>query len=752
MLKRIALALLALALLVLPSLGRWIYFYEGSYEPPAVARPDLTSVQAPLPEAGTFADRYARLAPGTILVDLAHDNRVEMAELSVLQARLTARNQRLQPVTTAADLAARLRHARALIVISPGEDWTAGEIQQVEAFVSKGGRLLMVTDPSRFDYLFDEWDYFVGLDHDVVHVNDLASRFGLVFQDDYLYNTSENEGNYRNIRLREFAADPLLEGVEQLVFYASHSIVTEQEALIATEGETRSSDSEWNGPRAVAVLAAEGAVLGLGDLTFITEPYNTVHDNDLFLANIADWLSGGQRLYELEDFPFFFRDEVDLVYAGDPLLDGELMEGGSALQGFFADQVMSLSVRQEENAERDTIFLGLYEQAEEVEPYLAAAEVTLLITPTAEIEPEEEEEEFPPPPPATATPAVTQPLTATASITPTIEPEAEPETEIEAPAPPKDRVEIGSLGEMVITGTSLLVLEDQEERQILVVLSDEEEGLDSALARLIEGDLEGCLFHQAEKSTLALCPYGEASSGGGWQESPAEPAEPLPTLPPSPPEETPEPAVEPEGTILVLSLDEGEGEYDSLTSAAEYEAILEERYDVVVWSTSQDGLPDTTELLGYDLVIWTAGDYKDAFGDEMSNLLFALMLEGIPVVVSGAYIGDSASQAVQRDIQVQDIAHPLAEGFEPDQVIPFVSAPSGSEYEIDVLEDFQEGEDAIVFVRGPESEASGAASVAIIEDQVSGMRLVFVAFPLYLLPEAPRAQLVLNAASWLLSP
>ncbi|MFN2165557.1 MAG: DUF4350 domain-containing protein, partial [Anaerolineae bacterium] len=292
---------------------------------------------------------------------------------------------------TDSDLPALLRHARALIIISPGEDWTAGEIEQVTRFVDKGGRLLMVTDPSRFDYLYDEWDYFVGLDHDVTHLNDLAARFGLLFEDDYLYNTSENEGNFRNIKLQEFAGGDLFEGVEQLVFYASHSIVTEQEPLITTHGETRSSDSEWNGPRTVAALAAEGSVLALGDLTFLTEPYNTVYDNDRFLANIADWLGAGQRRYELDDFPFFFRERVDLVYAGDPLLDGKLLESVSALQDFFDGQTISLSVREQEDEEQDTILLGLYDQAEEVEPYLAAAEVTLLITPTAELETEETE-------------------------------------------------------------------------------------------------------------------------------------------------------------------------------------------------------------------------------------------------------------------------------------------------------------------------------------------------------------------------
>lgn len=739
-LKKVALGLLALALLALPSAARWLYYYDGGYQPQPVPRPDLSSVEAPLPEAGAFADEYSALAPGTILVDLAHDNRVQMAELRVLQARLAARNQRLRPLVAAADLSTELRHARALIIVSPGADWTSTEIEQVARFVAKGGRLLLVTDPSRFEVLYDEWDYYVGLEPDVVHLNDLAARFGLVFQDDYLYNTSDNEGNYRHIKLRQFAEDPLVEGLDQLVFYATHSIVTEEEPLIATDDGTRSSASEWGGPRNVAVLTTDRSVLGLGDLTFITEPYNAVYDNDHFLANIADWLSGAPRRYALEDFPFFFQDEVDLVYVGEPLLDGQLLEGGSAFQRFFADQAIRLAVRDQEDPDRDTILLGLYQQAGEVEPYLTLAGVTLWLTPTDEIEAQEDVDREASLPAATPTLPLTQPLATTAPTTPTVE--------LEAPAPLRQRVEIGSLGQMVITGTSLVLLQDNGQRHLLVVLADEEAGLDSALTRLMEASLEECLFNVAETSTLALCPYGDASAEGGWQEPQPQPTEqaPLPT------EEPLQPPAEPQASILILSLDSGQGEYDDLTSAAEYRTILEESYDVVVWSTGENGTPDPNQMLDYDLVIWTAGDHRDAFDDQTSDLLFDLMLEGMPTVMSGAFIGDSTSQAVQRDIQVYDNTHPLAWGFEADEVIPFLTAPSGDEYEIDVLEDFRQGEDTIVFVRGPESEASGVASLAVIADEVGGLRLVFVGFPLYLLPDEPRARLVLDMVSWLLRP
>ncbi|MGD9048316.1 MAG: hypothetical protein PVF77_09700, partial [Anaerolineae bacterium] len=298
MLKKLAIILLALALLVIPTVGRWFYHYEGSYQPGRVARPNLEQIEALLPETQPFVDREVETTPGTILVDLAHGNRVDMAELNVLQARLSARGQRLEPIIQAEDLARQLHYARALIIVSPGLDWTPDEIQQVQRFVDKGGRLLLVTDPTRFDVIYDEWDIYVGLDHDAPHLNDLAAHFGLVFQSDYLYNTVENEGNFRNIRLTDFADHPLTEGLDRIVFFAAHSIVSEEPALISAGGETHSSTSERVGDLPVGLLAADGAVLALGDLTFMTEPYNAVYDNDRFIAHIADFLSQGQRQYE----------------------------------------------------------------------------------------------------------------------------------------------------------------------------------------------------------------------------------------------------------------------------------------------------------------------------------------------------------------------------------------------------------------------------------------------------------------------
>jgi len=109
MLKRALIVLLAVILLIAPLAVRWLYYYEGRYVPSEAARPDLTQIDEPLPETQPFSEVKAGEEAGTVLVDLAHDNHVQMAELNVLQARLAARGLRLQPVYDFDDLPRRWR-------------------------------------------------------------------------------------------------------------------------------------------------------------------------------------------------------------------------------------------------------------------------------------------------------------------------------------------------------------------------------------------------------------------------------------------------------------------------------------------------------------------------------------------------------------------------------------------------------------------------------------------------------------------
>ncbi|MFC2031188.1 hypothetical protein ACFLWA_10715, partial [Chloroflexota bacterium] len=685
MLKKALLVAFALTLFALPLVIRWLYFYDGEYEPGEVARPELDAIQAPTPEMAPFVDHSNKEEPGTVLIDMMHDNRFAMTELSVLQARLAARGLNMKLVGVDDDLASQLRHAQALVVISPGKSWTRDEIRLAREFTDKGGRILLVTDPTRFGVVVDEYGEYIGLDSDADYSNDLAAEFGIIFQPDYLYNTAENEGNFRNIKLTSFADDKLTRGLDQIVFYATHSIVSDMPSLVTADGETRSSSVERSEDLVVSVLAANGSVLALGDLTFMAEPYSAVYDNYQFVANIADFLSSAERRYDLADFPFFYGDKVDLVYAGDALLDSDLLKDGGALQAFFEVASKELRIRDKEDPESDTLFMGLYEEPGEAEPYLATAQVTLWISPTDTTdESEQAEVEVTPTPELTVTAGsdvgTEAELGATGEVTPVTE----------------SRVEVAGLGEMVMTGTSLFLLQADGDRQVLVVLADTEDGLKDVVSRMTEGGLGDCIRRDTRTpedpvtSFLAMCPTGEVAPGegnGGWPDPEVLPPTNDPSASATPAAGDAEEEIETtgpsesQGRILVVALDDGSSRYDGLTSADSFSAALADRYEVTVLSQSQDGQLPVADYFSHDLVIWTAGDFENAFGEEESELLILVLLEGIPAIVSGAFVGDGGVESPQRDIKVSDALHPMAIGYDPQEVISFLPSPSGSVYE-----------------------------------------------------------------------
>ena len=116
-------------------------------------------------------------------------------------------------------------------------------------------------------------------------------------------------------------------------------------------------------------------------------------------------------------------------------------------------------------------------------------------------------------------------------------------------------------------------------------------------------------------------------------------------------------------------------------------------------------------------------------------------------------IGDSDIVSLQQDIRVSDALHPMAAGFDAQQVIPFAPGPSGSEYETQLLRDSEPDEGTTIpFVRGPESEDEGAPAVLVLEEIASDLQVIFIGFPVYLLPEPDRSRLVLNTADWLVGP
>lgn len=347
----------------------WALAGTGGYDPPTSA-----AVTSATLEELTIPSYPLRLTPerkadrqGVLLVDTIHFNFWFPGELDALLAKVADLGYELdffelsQPNippegTALAQLEAGLSRADSFLVVIPFFEYTVDEVAAVQRFVDKGGRLLITGDPTRPQ-----------------RVNELATAFGLSFERDFLFNQVENDSNYRNVIFKEFATHPIMAGLSSIVFYTAGSITGAALPLTLGDGNTESSLRPADTSLAPMVLAAGGDVLAIADSTFLMPPYHQVLDNDRLLANIADFLTTGDRRFDLDDFPGLLADEVDVR-----VLSSDALGAGSLLAAVLSAGDKDVQLRPFERPSIDTLFVGLYADAGQVAHHLAAAEVAVV--------------------------------------------------------------------------------------------------------------------------------------------------------------------------------------------------------------------------------------------------------------------------------------------------------------------------------------------------------------------------------------
>lgn len=498
--KAILLIVLFVVLLIAPAVLRYTQYYGLSgVKRPAVPVYEATDIQpVPTPDSFAFVDTPAE-GQGLVLLDEGHRNNFSLDDIGYLDGRLATRGYELLHYT-GGNLARQLRPVTAFITIAPLNTFTAEEIQALNHFVARGGRVLMVGDPTRFEVVIDESDPFAftfQLDTDRIPLNSLANEFDLIFNGDYLYNTVENEGNFRNIILKQESApeNALLADVSQLAFYSAQSLQVGPTAvpLITADDNTWSSATDRPGDLIVAATSANGRVLALGDIHFFNNPYFTVYDNSRFIAHIADFLTEStERQLTLADFPYFYQQPVNLIYTGSPDLGAGAFTDIIALQDAFQQIDVPLTLATAPQPEHDTLYLGLYNQSDDVADILASAGISLTIQPpilmaeqTRQLAAETSNEDD------TTTPTPTPTATETAAEAPDI------------------RLVQSDLGNVQMAGTALIVLSEDNGRRQMVVLAASREGLESTVTRLLDLiplDIQQALVNCLVQDPIALCP------------------------------------------------------------------------------------------------------------------------------------------------------------------------------------------------------------------------------------------------------
>ena len=345
--------------------GGYLIFNQTAYSPPPASEvtfPDTTAHDLP---ANPAREHLGAVSPGTLMVvDATHRNSYRQSEISVLLSRIASRGTVVEYVgdfrTT--EVAKRvslleesLRRADALLVILPRDAYTAAEADLVEDFVRKGGKLLLVSDPTR-----------------IHQINSLAERFGVNFQPDYLFNQHENDLNFQHIFVRQFQPDEITSGVNSIALYSAGSIQTSGSGIAFTNGLTESSVAPSGVGLSPIAWGDSRNVLAVGDFTFMIPPHNSALDNDQLLSNIADFVTTSSREFVLGDFPSFFQSgssrDVEIVVG-----QASLFDSGTAVKNGLSEYGIASKLTTVEDFSSDTVFLGLHDDAQRVGGYLQSA-------------------------------------------------------------------------------------------------------------------------------------------------------------------------------------------------------------------------------------------------------------------------------------------------------------------------------------------------------------------------------------------
>jgi hypothetical protein len=345
--SRILLVAIALILLLLPLLVRTIVWGLND-RPYAVGQVPITSVAAtPVPTITPAAFNAESMLldtpmrPGPVIVDLAHGNRLERSQFEPLSAALARRgvgtrfwlsNVDILSLTNYLDypdqstnLAPLLEEASALVVVSPFFLWSKDEIALVERFVADGGRLLLISDPDVVGDLAQD-------------INALGEPFGVVFNDDYLYDTAVNDGNYTFIFPDDYEGEAERLAARRIAFYGARSIGGEVTPLLRSAFTTLSSiRTGITNLTTMALGGLEsrgtlGQVLALSDFDVLTNSYVERHDNNELVEFVAGFLSSAKRQDTITDFPAYLGKEVSLIFGNAEAVNAKILLEGARIQ------------------------------------------------------------------------------------------------------------------------------------------------------------------------------------------------------------------------------------------------------------------------------------------------------------------------------------------------------------------------------------------------------------------------------------
>lgn len=469
--------LIALICLLLPILLRTLWYYRGFYFGNSnIQTPDYSAFSVAQPTLSTPAavEYTSSTQKAVVLFDQAHFNNYTTAEIESLRNQILAMGAEVVILDGQSDLPDQIKKADAFVIITPTIEYSSEEIEAVEEFVHRGGRLLVIADPTRS---YSEYD--TEREESVILVNDILQPYLLSFRNDYVYNLSHNEGNYRNTYVYPTGKTDLTSSISELVFYAAHSLDINSQKIIIGEDSTLSSLDDMGGELPVAALDSSGNVLAIGDMTFMTNPYYQVSDNFQFVQNIGNFLINGDRVRNLYDFPNLFNQTIAIQLNSGITLDQDLLTEVADIKKSYSREDLEVILSEQAEAGFDRIVLGTYPPDEDL--YEEIEDFGIIFDNTH--------------PTSTPTPAEDE------STEDQAESLIETNNGYNGGKVTGRYYQVPGIGNIPTKGFGFILFKQDEEGDSLFFLADSQENATVLLHLLVSGSLDKCLV----TDTIAVC-------------------------------------------------------------------------------------------------------------------------------------------------------------------------------------------------------------------------------------------------------
>ncbi len=256
---------------------------------------------AAVPEETGELEVAANASGTVVVIDASHGASMDREQLTPMVEALTASGAEVRFLSEQAGRGglgskspfnASLQDADAFIMFGAEQAYTTDEINGLEAFAEAGGRVLVAKEPAQLEPRFIFFRRSGPQQSISTPLTPLVSRFGVSFGNGYLYHMDEYDTNYRNVYATSTGNNALTEGVDRLVLHESTPVrgpTTVVRTISGTElSKTRTADR-------YGVVVQSGNMTAVGDASVFGQAYYRRADNEVFVANILEFLVTGEK-------------------------------------------------------------------------------------------------------------------------------------------------------------------------------------------------------------------------------------------------------------------------------------------------------------------------------------------------------------------------------------------------------------------------------------------------------------------------